>query len=153
LLTSEREGPAGHGCYCRVGGGAVGLETACLLADEGRDVTVIEMLDRCGADIGYSTRWTILQDAHNLGVKTVQSCRVERINEGFVAAEYQGKHREFPADTVVIAVGSQPRKELQNALADKGLLEGLEVHRVGDCVEPRKAYDAIHEGFETGRKI
>jgi hypothetical protein len=27
---------------------------------------------------------------------------------------------------VVIAVGSQPRKELQNALADKGLLEGIE---------------------------
>ena len=136
-----------------VGGGAVGLETASLLAEQGRDVTVVEMLNRCGADIGYSTRWTILQDAGNLGVRTVESCRVERIDEGVVVAEYEGELREYPADTVVVAVGSQPRGELEKALAEKGLLERMEVHSVGDCVKPRKAYDAIHEGFEVGRKI
>jgi hypothetical protein len=28
-----------------------------------------------------------------------------------------------------------------------------EVHVIGDALKPRKALDAIFEGFETGRKI
>ena len=36
-----------------VGGGAVGVETATFLAEKGNDVTVLEMLDRCGADMGF----------------------------------------------------------------------------------------------------
>jgi len=54
---------------------------------------------------------------------------------------------------VVVAVGSRPRRELEEALAEEGLLDSLEVHKVGDCVKPRKAFDAIHEGFEAGRRI
>ncbi|MHB8895248.1 MAG: oxidoreductase, partial [Candidatus Geothermincolia bacterium] len=45
-----------------VGGGAVGIETGSFLAERGRRVTVLEMRERCGADIGLSTRWTILKD-------------------------------------------------------------------------------------------
>jgi 2,4-dienoyl-CoA reductase (NADPH2) len=136
-----------------VGGGAVGVETATLLAEQGKDVTVLEMLDRCGADIGYSTRWTILQDADKLGVRTVASCRVAVIDTDGIVADYEGEQTRYQADTVVIAVGSHPRRELDEALAEEGLTDSLEVHRVGDCVKPRKAFDAIHEGFDVGRRI
>ena len=136
-----------------VGGGAVGVETATLLGERGRDVTVVEMLARCGADIGQSSRWVILKDAAAAGVKMVESCAVTRLLEGGVVADAEGSERVFAADTVVIAAGSRPEDALWKCLADEGLLEGLDFHAVGDCVRPRKAYDAIHEGFEAGRSI
>lgn len=136
-----------------VGGGAVGIETATLLGEGGKDVTVVEMLDKCGADIGLSSRWVILKDSASAGVKTVKSCRVTRILEDGVVAEAGIEQRVFPADTVVIAVGSRPEDGLWKHLSEKGGLDGVEFYKVGDCVEPRKAYDAIHEGFEVGRII
>lgn len=143
---------AGHKVVV-VGGGAVGVETATFLAEEGRDVTVVEMLDRCGADIGQSSRWVILKDAASAGVKTVRSCRVSKIIEDGVVTETAEEQRVFPADTVVIAVGSRAEDGLWKLLADEGMLEEIEFHKIGDCVKPRKAYDAIHEGFEVGSRI
>jgi pyruvate/2-oxoglutarate dehydrogenase complex dihydrolipoamide dehydrogenase (E3) component len=29
----------------------------------------------------------------------------------------------------------------------------LDVYAVGDCVKPRRIYDAIHEGFVAGRMV
>jgi 2,4-dienoyl-CoA reductase (NADPH2) len=136
-----------------VGGGAVGIETATFLAEEGRDVTVLEMLDRCGTDIGQSSRWVILKDAAAAGVKIIESCLVSKIIDGGVVADTRGEQRTFAADSVVIAAGSRPEDGLWRMLADSGALEGMEFHKIGDCVEPRKAYDAIHEGFEVGRAI
>jgi S-adenosylhomocysteine hydrolase len=34
-----------------------------------------------------------------------------------------------------------------------GAEAGLEVHVVGDCVEPREALEAVWEGFEVGRSL
>jgi len=31
--------------------------------------------------------------------------------------------------------------------------DGPEVYAIGDCVEPRKALEAIHEGFKIGQTI
>ena len=82
-----------------IGGGAVGIETALLLAEKGtlsgealkfllvheaerveelyglathgsKDVTVIEMLDELGKNFGKSTRWGMMQDVERYGVKT-----------------------------------------------------------------------------------
>ncbi|GAI23903.1 unnamed protein product, partial [marine sediment metagenome] len=57
--------------------------------------------------------------------------------------------RFFPADTVVLAMGMVP---------DKDLLTGLEgkvpmVHVIGDCLEPRRIAEAIEEGFRMGTSI
>jgi len=136
-----------------VGGGAVGIETATFLAEQGKDVTVIEMMDKCGADMGLSSRWVILKDAAAAGVKTVQSCRVVKIAEEGAYVEAGSELRLCPADSVLIAVGSKAENGLWKSLSEKGLLESLEFYKVGDCVEPRRVYDAIHEGFDVGLRI
>jgi len=133
-----------------VGGGAVGIETGMFLAERGRDVTVLEMLEKLGTDIGISMRWTILKDARELGMKFAESCRVERITGIGVVAARGGKDREFKADTVVIAVGSGPNSELEHELRAAGLMDDIEFYKVGDCREARKATEAIHEGFAAG---
>jgi len=133
-----------------VGGGAVGIETGAFLAERGRDVTVVEMLEKLGTDIGITTRWTILKDARELGVKFAESCCVERITGDGVMADRGGKPLEFKADTVVIAVGSSPNAGLEDELRTAGLIDEVEFYKVGDCKEARKAMEAIHEGFAAG---
>jgi len=44
-----------------VGGGMIGCEVAEHLAEDGKQVTIVEMLERIGTDIGMTTRWVIMQ--------------------------------------------------------------------------------------------
>jgi len=57
----------------------------------------------------------------------------------------------LPADTVVLAVGFSPKRELFEKL--RVIFPELEIHAIGDCVEPRDAMEAIREGAEVGRTI
>ena len=52
-------------------------------------------------------------------------------------------------DTVVLAAGSKPNDELYFAL--KGSVANL--HRIGDCLAPRKLDHAIYEGELAGREL
>ena len=52
-------------------------------------------------------------------------------------------------DTVVLATGPKADDELYLAL--KGQVENL--HRIGDCVAPRKLDHAIYEGYLAGREL
>jgi len=52
-------------------------------------------------------------------------------------------------DTVVLATGAKANDELYFAL--KGEVESL--HRIGDCVAPRKLDHAIYEGYLAGREL
>ena len=136
-----------------VGGGATGIETATLLAERGKDVTVVEMLEKCGADIGMSSRWVILQDADRAGVKRVAGCRVSAITSHGVVARRGGEEVEHPADTVIIAAGTRAVADLEADMAAEGISKKFDVVRIGDCAGPRKAFEAILEGFELGRAL
>ena len=50
---------------------------------------------------------------------------------------------------MVLAFGLKPKQELLNPLK-----ESFEAFfAIGDCVEPRKIYQAVHEGAFVGRAI
>lgn len=161
-----------------IGGGAVGCETALFLARKGtispetmhflalnraetwerlvklaskgiKEVTVIEMRRSAGADIGQSTRWTILQDLHRYGVKVITGAVAEEIKPSGVYIK-KGEQRELvEADTVVMAVGSRPESSLCEMLKENV----KEIYMVGDAVSPRKALDAIYDGFTAGEVL
>ncbi|MBI2355527.1 MAG: FAD-dependent oxidoreductase [Deltaproteobacteria bacterium] len=161
-----------------IGGGAVGIETALLLAEKGtlsgealkfllvhgaepvedlyglatrgsRQVTVIEMLDELGKNFGRSTRWGMMQDVERYGVATRAAARVVEITAGCVWIENGGRIEEIPADSVVLAVGTRAQNPLQEDVAARGW--ALRV--VGDAQRPAMVFDAIHQGFMAGREI
>lgn len=136
-----------------VGGGAVGIETGSFLAEQGKEVLVIEMLDRCGSDIGLSTRWVLLQEAARLNVRFMEACRVLKITADGLLADSAGRTKDIVADTVVMAVGNKADADLVDFLEKEGIRQKFEVHLIGDCASPRKALDAIHEGFDLGRSL
>ena len=53
------------------------------------------------------------------------------------------------ADNIVLATGTRPNNSLTKLL--KGNVP--ELYEVGDCVEPRRILEAIHEGAEAALRI
>ena len=132
-----------------VGGGQVGCETAEHLAEKGHEVTILEMLERIGNDIGITTRWIIMQRLHNAGIKIKAGTEVVEIGDKGVKAKRGGTIELFPADTVVLAVGLKPNNELAAKL--KG--GAAEVHVIGDCAEVNKIASAIEGGLRAAREL
>jgi 2,4-dienoyl-CoA reductase (NADPH2) len=161
-----------------VGGGAVGVETALLLAEEGtisgdalkfllvhgaetpeelyrlatrgtRDVTVLELLDELGRNFGRTTRWGMLLDIAKAGITTMTESRVREITPTHVVVEKDGVEQQIDADTVILAVGTQSCNPLEQAVA--GL--GMSYRVVGDAATPAMVFDAVHQGFEAVRQL
>jgi 2,4-dienoyl-CoA reductase (NADPH2) len=114
-----------------------------------KHVTILEALPKLGTDIGLTTRWTILQQLRRCGVEMLSGAQARRITPQGVVAAVEGQERLFEAETVILAAGVAPVKELYDAL--KGQVKQL--HLIGDAKQPRKALDAIREGFEAGMML
>jgi mycofactocin system FadH/OYE family oxidoreductase 2 len=123
------------------------------------------LLDR-GCDVQLVSRWpalfpstlTTLDMAHlyqrllgkglayrlNSWATAIESDRVEIVNL------YSGVQESLDAvETVVLATGPKANEDLYFAL--KGRIGNL--HRIGDCVAPRKLDHAIYEGALAGREL
>jgi NADPH-dependent 2,4-dienoyl-CoA reductase/sulfur reductase-like enzyme len=127
--------------------------TAEFMADQGCKVEVVTPTLYVGQDLGVTLdleNW--YRQARRLGIVCTPNHSVLGIEDGVVTAlhNYSGQIRAFPkADTVVLAI---------HRLADDGLYHALkgtvaELHRIGDCVAPRRAHAAIIEGERAGRAI
>jgi len=147
LLLGRRE--AGESVIV-VGGGAVGGETALYLAQKGKKLTIVEILDSVLGDLQPQSREHLLKLLANADVEILTNTNVLEItDEGIAIADKDGKRSTLEADTVVLAVGLKPNERLFEALNKKM----LEVYNIGDCVEPRKVINAIWEGFHAARQI
>jgi pyruvate/2-oxoglutarate dehydrogenase complex dihydrolipoamide dehydrogenase (E3) component len=132
-----------------VGGGSVGAETAHFLLDRGKDVTLIEMLPEIAADAENVNRKVLLRSLGEKGARIRVLTRVTAILSEGVEVEFGGRKEILAADTIVLAAGTQPKDELEAALRALP----VEFHKIGDCLKPRKAIDAIHEGFQIGLRL
>ena len=132
-----------------VGGGMVGCETADFLAEKGKEVTILEMLERVGADIGRTSRWVVLGRLRDAGIRMETKVNVVEITDKGVRASREGAAEFFEGDSVVLAVGLKPNKELTQKL--EGKVAAL--YSMGDCVEVQRIAQAIEGGFRVAREI
>lgn len=132
-----------------IGGGMVGCEVAEFLATKGKKVTILEMEKRLGQDIGPVLRWRVMQRLTQAGVATATKTTATEINQDGVVARQDGKSQLFPADTVVLAMGEVPDKDLLHQLEGKVPA----VYAAGDCLEPRRIGEAMEEGFRIGNTV
>ncbi len=114
-----------------------------------KEVTLVEMMPKLGKDIGFTTRWTVLQDLRRYGVETVVNAMAKKITPQGVVVVVEDEETLVEGHTVVLAAGVQPERTLFERLKD----HLGELHLIGDAKSPRKAYDAIHEGFNVGMAI
>ena len=161
-----------------IGGGAVGVETALFFAEKGtisgetlkfllvnqaepvedlyelaingtKNVTLVELLDKVGKDIGKSTRWSMMQDMSRVKVEVNTQSKALEITEEGLIVEAAGESRLLKADTIVMAVGSKSNNPLQGMVESKGIPCSV----VGDAQSIGLAFQAVHQGFDTGRSI
>ncbi|MBU2609085.1 MAG: FAD-dependent oxidoreductase, partial [Chloroflexi bacterium] len=131
-----------------IGGGMVGCEVAEFLVQKGKKVTILEMQKRIGQGINAINRWRSIQRLNQAGVSIETMIQPEEITGSGVTANREGKSYSFPADTVVLATGMAPARELLSELEGK-----VPVHTIGDCLEPRQIGEAMEEGFRLGNSI
>lgn len=132
-----------------IGGGLTGLEVADFLAVQGKRVTLVEMLEQVGTDMDILAKKMLLNRLGEHNVKIHTATKVTRMTEKAAFAQQDGHEIRFPTETVILAVGMQSNRELPEALEGSG----LEVHVIGDALKPRKALEAIWEGFEIGNYL
>jgi 2,4-dienoyl-CoA reductase-like NADH-dependent reductase (Old Yellow Enzyme family)/thioredoxin reductase len=80
------------------------------------------------------------------------SCLVRRIDARTMRLHHTLTGRDYEladVDAVVLALGA----EVEDALYRELRGNGLELHRIGDCVAPRGVEHAIHEGHAVGRAL
>jgi Pyruvate/2-oxoglutarate dehydrogenase complex, dihydrolipoamide dehydrogenase (E3) component, and related enzymes len=170
-----------------IGGGTVGCEVALYVAKQGamrpdvacfllkhrvldardvieytakgnRKITILEMKRKIGGGFGISTRWIILNEIKDAGIREITEVKVRELvnkpgknghTDAGVIYEKDGQRHFIKADTVIIAVGYSPNNELQKQIEGKF----PETYFIGDCVKVRTALEAIHEGFNVALKI
>nr|MDO8133315.1 FAD-dependent oxidoreductase [Candidatus Njordarchaeum guaymaensis] len=133
-----------------VGGGGVGCYTAHhLTGKKGKKVTLVEMTDKVASDVGVSSKWILRKELKDCGVNVLTSAKLMNITRNGVIVKRDGAEEALKADSVVLALGARPNSSLYNAAKDKF----GEVYAIGDCVKPRKALEAIHEGFDVALRI
>jgi 2,4-dienoyl-CoA reductase (NADPH2) len=120
-----------------------------LLYRAGRKITVIDILERMASNVGLSTRWSLMKSLRLMGVELRPKTKLIEITVDSVLVETEKGKESIPADTVIIAVGSQSVDDLA-----KEVKQGkMEVVTIGDAKEPRKITDAVREGFDMALKV
>jgi 2,4-dienoyl-CoA reductase-like NADH-dependent reductase (Old Yellow Enzyme family)/thioredoxin reductase len=134
-----------------IGAGLVGLEVADYLVEQGRDITLLEMLPTTPPDIGNANRIYFENKFAENGIEIHFGAEVERIDEdGIVYTQKGWTQKLMGIDTVVLATGAVPENSLEKILRNE---KRFSVFAVGDCVKARNAMEAIYEGSKIGREI
>jgi 2,4-dienoyl-CoA reductase-like NADH-dependent reductase (Old Yellow Enzyme family)/thioredoxin reductase len=134
-----------------IGGGIVGTEVGLFLAEQGKEVVFVEMLDTFMNNITFDEKLVYEERFENLNVSIHTGKRLESLSdEGITVVDRYGIRTTITADTVVLAAGSRPNRDLIDRLKNES---NLQVFEAGDCIKPRKIFDAIHEGHLAAKLL
>lgn len=132
-----------------IGGGLVGLEAMEILAEQGKKITIVEMLDGVARDIAaYLKQHTMfmLRD-YNVDVRTNTKCVA--IDENSITVEKNGVQETISCDAVVYATGSRSNSDVEEIIKETGIPYSV----IGDAKRPGKILNAIWQGNELARKL
>lgn len=132
-----------------IGGGLVGCEEGVHLAQHGKDVTVLEMLEAAATDAHY-LHWRALMIEMGKLVHLHTNTRAIAITaEGVQAVDADGVEHLFEADSVLVAVGLKARSSVVENLRD--CVTDFSI--IGDCFKPARVLEAVHMGYFTALNI
>jgi 2,4-dienoyl-CoA reductase-like NADH-dependent reductase (Old Yellow Enzyme family)/thioredoxin reductase len=132
-----------------LGGGLVGCETAVHLAQQGKDVTVIEMLHELCPDANPRYRPLLLDQLEKLVTCKTETQGIRITEQGLECRDQDDNEIAFDADTIICAVGQKP---LTNAV-EKLRNCAPEVIEIGDCVKPGHITEALFRAYWAGIDI
>ena len=134
-----------------VGAGQVGLEAALDFAEQGKKVTVIEMMDQMTAMFKSRGSRDLMKKMADDGIKfdVFYGTALEEVKDDCVVAKdvKTGEKKEFKADTVLLAMGIRPRLKLVDELRHS--CPETSVVIVGDCNNKAGTIsEAVNQAFQ-----
>ena len=135
-----------------IGGGLVGCEMALDYAQEGKSVTVVEVLPKIlsagiPSPIPNGQMIPDLFEYHHVNV--LEGHKLSAVVDGKAILDCDGQKKEVEADTVVIAVGFRPAPSMAQELGDCGAA----VYEIGDGQQVSTILHAVWDGYEVGNNI
>ena len=136
-----------------VGGGLLGVATAHVLAERGVEVIVAEPGGELAPEIGLRPRWQFVADLRaRTNVSILLGTTVEALDARSATLRQAGEDIELRGiDLVVPTRPMVPAQALGDAL--KAVAGGPAVFEIGDCREPRTAFEAMHEAAALGHRL
>ncbi|MCQ2452798.1 MAG: NAD(P)/FAD-dependent oxidoreductase [Oscillospiraceae bacterium] len=138
-----------------IGAGLTGTETAVALAQEGKDVTLIDMLsldEITARTVGSKSGLMYLRGmSEQAGVKVITGLKAKEVlDDALVALDAENEEVRIPCDTVVLSMGVRPRKELASQFEGTA----FDVFYCGDCaVRAGNITSAVRDGFYAAMNI
>lgn len=136
-----------------IGGGMISSDLVLHLAIQGKKVIITTRGDAIAQGMNSGTRFGLFRrlTEYKDSVQIITGVRLAEVTStGVIVRDRNEVKRELKGDNVIVAAGMVPNRDLFDKLSK---VPGLEVYAVGDCVEPRVIYDAIHEGHIAGNTI
>lgn len=142
VLTGEKE--TGQKVIV-IGGERTGVEVAAFLAQKGKEVVITRRKKRLAMDMVPSVRKVFLDYLKHKGVVIYTNIEYVKVRNDGLLIRQDGEERLLLADTIILATGSVPVRDLVESWSDSGVT----TIAVGDCANPRDLASAIREGFEA----
>jgi len=135
-----------------VGASQTGCETAEFLAEKDFEITLVDRLraNEIALDVIPDHRNPLLARLNARGVKILPEHTFKEVKENGIIVETLGEEKKMlEADTVVLAMGTVPLKEIADQVKGKV----AEVYVIGDGAGDHKIADAIYGGAIVASRI
>ncbi|HEY8343628.1 MAG TPA: NAD(P)/FAD-dependent oxidoreductase [Bacillota bacterium] len=134
-----------------IGSGLTGLETAHLLAKNNNQVSLFEMADTIGPGVYFQTLIDLMSQLGKLGVQMYPKHKLIKVEKGTAVFEEteSGTEKAYSFDTIVLAVGAEPNRELVEEIQ----AEFERVYLLGDASRIGKIRNALETGFLTAYNL
>jgi len=132
-----------------IGGGLVGIEMGVFMAELGKRVTIVEVLDGLTTDPYGMHSLALMQEIGRLGIGVKLGTTVLSISDTAVSCKNAEGEFDIPADTVVYATGQKPLHEQAFALSRCA----PEFYQIGDCATPGNILSATQAAHTVARNI
>ncbi|MFV3412674.1 FAD-dependent oxidoreductase [Pseudomonas nitroreducens] len=121
------------------------------LVRDGHQVHLAVNGTHAGESLPLYVRDHMAGELHRLGITITPYARLYGVDDSTVYLQHTASGEPMLVeniDTLVLCQGHQPVDELADQIADLA-----EVRRIGDCLAPRTAEEAIYEGLKAGWAI
>jgi 2,4-dienoyl-CoA reductase (NADPH2) len=147
-VEGDLTGIHSHYSYaCAAGYGAT--DTAEHLATQGKLVSIVTEREDAVPGMGFTSRSYLMKRFYRENVRICRNAQVKEITKDGILIEKAGITFLLDADTVIVNVGGNPRRDLFKAL--KGTVP--ELYKVGDCDKVGNAMKAIESAYDAAMKI
>ncbi len=134
--------------YLVVGGGLIGTEVASTLMEKGAKVILVEALEELARGMEMIEKNMTLKKLKTGGAEIYPLTKVAKVEGDKCYLVGYTKKTVDGIKGVIATIGMKPETELARKLEGK-----IKYRLIGDANQPRKAIDAIREGYDAGKSI